>query len=202
MYYVLVNIRKYFYFSKYRRLLKKTIANDRGKIRVARWFIFKPKISICVNFVMPQIWKCWYILRPSVFYGHSGCSMTIWYIFGSFGTFIRFRFHVPTLGKISIISTLSPGPSIFIYKVEPRTEHFLSFFAVPDDEDGRDALRAGPRSSRASGDDNLFDFRFVRKSFSDTLLDRSKIWSTSVLFEKVFGHTFRYIDRQNFMNHV
>jgi hypothetical protein len=35
-------------------------------IRVARWYIFKPKIQIWVKFV-----RCWYILCPSGrFYGH------------------------------------------------------------------------------------------------------------------------------------
>jgi hypothetical protein len=31
-------------------------------IRVARWFVFKPKIPIRVNFGGPLNGKCWYIL--------------------------------------------------------------------------------------------------------------------------------------------
>jgi hypothetical protein len=34
------------------------------KFRVARWFIFKPKISILLKFGGPLIGKCWYILWP------------------------------------------------------------------------------------------------------------------------------------------
>jgi hypothetical protein len=37
-------------------------------IGVARWFLFKPKIQIWVNFGVPQIGKCWYILWPSVIF--------------------------------------------------------------------------------------------------------------------------------------
>jgi hypothetical protein len=39
--------------------------------RVARWFIFKPKIPIWVNFGGPWNGKCWYILGPyGIFYSH------------------------------------------------------------------------------------------------------------------------------------
>jgi hypothetical protein len=39
--------------------------------RVARWFIFTPKISIWVNFGGPWNGKCWYILRPfGTLHGH------------------------------------------------------------------------------------------------------------------------------------
>jgi hypothetical protein len=56
--------------------------------RVARWFIFEPKIPIWVNFVVPWIGNCLYILCPSVIdYGLLGYSMTILYILCSFGTF-------------------------------------------------------------------------------------------------------------------
>jgi hypothetical protein len=50
--------------------------------RVARWFVFKPKIPIWVNFEGPKIGKCWNILWPfGIFYGHLGYFKTIWYIF-------------------------------------------------------------------------------------------------------------------------
>jgi hypothetical protein len=66
------------------------------RARVARWFIFKPKIPIWVNFGVPWIGKCWYILWQSVlFYGHLGYSMTIWSILCLFGSFFRFVYHVP-----------------------------------------------------------------------------------------------------------
>jgi hypothetical protein len=64
--------------------------------RVARWFIFKPKIPIWINFGGPKIGKCWYILWPSgIFDGHLGYFMTICYILCSFGIFFWFRYHVP-----------------------------------------------------------------------------------------------------------
>jgi hypothetical protein len=47
--------------------------------RVARWFVFKPKIPIWVNFegLRLQI--------VDIFYGHLGYFMTIWYILSGFG---------------------------------------------------------------------------------------------------------------------
>jgi hypothetical protein len=59
--------------------------------RVARWFVFKPKIQIWINFGGPYIVKCLYILRPlGIFYGDWGYFMTIWYILNSYGTFSGF----------------------------------------------------------------------------------------------------------------
>jgi hypothetical protein len=53
--------------------------------RVARWFVFEPKISIWENFSGPRIRKLWYILRPlGTFYGHFGYFMTIVSLFGTF----------------------------------------------------------------------------------------------------------------------
>jgi hypothetical protein len=48
-------------------------------IRVARWYIFKPKISIWVNFWGPLNGKCWYTFGPL------GNLLVIWYIFLRFG---------------------------------------------------------------------------------------------------------------------
>jgi hypothetical protein len=49
--------------------------------RVARWFVFKPKIPIWVNFGGPYIGKCLYISGPfGIFHGEWGYFMTIWYI--------------------------------------------------------------------------------------------------------------------------
>jgi hypothetical protein len=53
--------------------------------RVARWFLFKPKILIWVNFGGPQIGNFLYILWPfGLFYRHLGYFMIIWYIFSGF----------------------------------------------------------------------------------------------------------------------
>jgi hypothetical protein len=62
---------------------------------VARWFIFKPKIPIWVNFGGPYIdWKMliyfmaiWNILRTfGIFYDHLVHFVFVWYIFSCFGT--------------------------------------------------------------------------------------------------------------------
>jgi hypothetical protein len=59
--------------------------------RVARWFVFKPKIPIWVNFGEPWNGKRWHILWSfGIFYGHFGIFyghlyLVIWYIFPRFG---------------------------------------------------------------------------------------------------------------------
>jgi hypothetical protein len=40
---------------------KKTFFSLFLTVRVARWYIMKPKIPLWVNFGGPQIGKCWYI---------------------------------------------------------------------------------------------------------------------------------------------
>jgi hypothetical protein len=50
-------------------------------LRVARWFVLKPKIPIWVNIGGPKIGKCLNIFWPfGIFYKHLGFFMTIWYI--------------------------------------------------------------------------------------------------------------------------
>jgi hypothetical protein len=47
--------------------------------RVARWFVFKPKILIWVNFGGPKNGKYWYILWSfKIFYSHLVYFMAIW----------------------------------------------------------------------------------------------------------------------------
>jgi hypothetical protein len=56
---------------------------------VARWFVSKPKIPICVSFEGSCDGSCCYILRPfglfdghlAMFYGFLVYFMVIWYIF-------------------------------------------------------------------------------------------------------------------------
>jgi hypothetical protein len=59
---------------------------------VARWYIFKPKPPIWVNFGRSCDWECWYFLWPFclfygqmvyvyVFYGHFVHFVVIWYSF-------------------------------------------------------------------------------------------------------------------------
>jgi hypothetical protein len=58
-------------------------------IRVARWFVFKPKILIWVNFggsCLLYFMTIWPILRPlEIFYGHLIYFVAISYIFPRFG---------------------------------------------------------------------------------------------------------------------
>jgi hypothetical protein len=52
-----------------------------GPGRVARWFVFKPKIPILVNLGGFCNGKTWYIFRPiGLFYGRWKYFMAIWYI--------------------------------------------------------------------------------------------------------------------------
>jgi hypothetical protein len=62
--------------------------------RVARWYIFKPKIPIWVYLGGPWNGKCWYflviwnILQPFVIsYGHLVHFVVIWYICYHFSVF-------------------------------------------------------------------------------------------------------------------
>jgi hypothetical protein len=49
--------------------------------RVARWFVFKPKIPIWVNFGGSCNGKSWYILCPyGLFYCYWKYFMVIWYV--------------------------------------------------------------------------------------------------------------------------
>jgi hypothetical protein len=56
--------------------------------RVARWYIFKPKIPIWVNIGGPWNGKCWYILwLYGILDSHLEYLTDIWYILWPFGTF-------------------------------------------------------------------------------------------------------------------
>jgi hypothetical protein len=66
--------------------------------RVARWFVFKPKIPIWVNFGAPYIGKCLYISWPFwnilrtwwiFYYGNLLHLVLIWCIFSGFGILYR-----------------------------------------------------------------------------------------------------------------
>jgi hypothetical protein len=58
----------------YSQDIKCNCLHDRVKMnacRVARWYIFKPKIQIWVNFGVSCNDRCWYILWPSgIHFGH------------------------------------------------------------------------------------------------------------------------------------
>jgi hypothetical protein len=62
--------------------------------RVARWFIFKPKIPLWVNFGGSCNWRCWHILWPfGLFYFHLVYSTYGHLVY--FGIFFPFWYVVP-----------------------------------------------------------------------------------------------------------
>jgi hypothetical protein len=64
--------------------------------RVARWFVFKQKIPIWVNFVGSCYGKSWYILWPfGLFYANSKYFVAILYIFGNVVYFSPLRYFIP-----------------------------------------------------------------------------------------------------------
>jgi hypothetical protein len=74
-------------------LFKKGCYDTIGRNRVARWFAFKPKIPIWVNFGGSLNWKMlkyfmaiWNILQTfEIIYDHLVQFVFIWYIFSGFG---------------------------------------------------------------------------------------------------------------------
>jgi hypothetical protein len=62
-----------------------------GVSRVARWFVFKPKIPIWVNFGGRWYGRCWCIIWPfGLFYGHLTYFTAFGYILRYFGIFYPF----------------------------------------------------------------------------------------------------------------
>jgi hypothetical protein len=57
--------------------------------RVARWLIYKPKISIWVNFSGPWNWKCWCTYFMAIWYNLCpfGVVCSHWVYFSHFGIF-------------------------------------------------------------------------------------------------------------------
>jgi hypothetical protein len=74
------------------RLKKPKTINFARKLndsRVARWFIFKPKIPLWVKFGGPWNGKCCSILLPlGIFFGHLVLFLAVWYSLWSFGIFL------------------------------------------------------------------------------------------------------------------
>jgi hypothetical protein len=80
---------------------------DGAPNRVARWFLFKPKIPIWVDFGGPWIEKCWYILQEfGIFYDHSVHFEFIWYIFSGFGIMYQEKSGIPGTNAESLIYTI------------------------------------------------------------------------------------------------
>jgi hypothetical protein len=74
-----------------------------AQCRVARWFIFKPKVPIWVNFGV-------YILYPfGQFLGHLVYFMALWFISWHFGLFYGFLAYFPSFGILYHEKTGNPG---------------------------------------------------------------------------------------------
>jgi hypothetical protein len=70
----------------------------RGVGRVARCYIFKPKIPIWVNFCNV---RCWYILWPfGIFCGHLVYFMVIWYNYPCFGMLCQKNLATLGVGRL------------------------------------------------------------------------------------------------------
>jgi hypothetical protein len=83
--------------------------------RVARWFVFKPKIPIWVNFGVSCNGKSWYILWPfCLLFCYWKYFRAIWYILWSFSIF----FHVLVFCTKKNLATLilnEIGQSTYLY---------------------------------------------------------------------------------------
>jgi hypothetical protein len=98
-----------------------------SRTRVARWFVFKPKILICEKNQGLRLEKV------DIFYGHweyfneyLGYFMTIWYILCSFGTFFRFWYHTPRkIWQPCQGPLLIKNNSSAIFKVDLRGRFFV-----------------------------------------------------------------------------
>jgi hypothetical protein len=83
-------------------------------IRVARWYIFKPKITIWVNLGGPLNGKCWY------FYATLEYVLAIWYILWSFGNSVVICLIFPHLCVNKNLATLTI--------MHEHLKHFLHTF--------------------------------------------------------------------------
>jgi hypothetical protein len=74
--------------------------------RVARRFIFKPKIPICVKFGGRWNGKFYYIVWPfGIFFGHLVYFMAVWYSLRSLGIFFLFWYVWTKKNLATLIET-------------------------------------------------------------------------------------------------
>jgi hypothetical protein len=79
----------------YTILYKNKFPLKRVPARVARWYFFKPKLPIWVNFGGPKNEKCCYILCPyGIYYFHLVYSMVIWKFYCNLVCFSTFWYIV------------------------------------------------------------------------------------------------------------
>jgi hypothetical protein len=75
-----------------------------GPRRVARWFIFKQKIQIWVNFERPRMEMLVYFT-----YGHLEYFTVIWYTLWPFGNVVVIWYIFPRLGMLCQEKSGNPG---------------------------------------------------------------------------------------------
>jgi hypothetical protein len=89
-----------FFFLGFSDSFPRKKLNKKTKKRIARWFAFKPKIPIWVNFGGSCNRKSWYILSQfGLFYGHWRYFTAIWYKYFVVIWFIFPRFGALYQGK-------------------------------------------------------------------------------------------------------
>jgi hypothetical protein len=106
-------------------------------IRVARWFVFKPKIPILVNFEGLWNGECWNVL----FFGHLEHFTVTWYILWPIGNLVGIWYtYIPRFG-ICTVSKKSGNPEkylkrkkIFLTDVDQHLGAVLR--RQPDERDG------------------------------------------------------------------
>jgi hypothetical protein len=84
--------------------------------RVARWYIFNPKILIWVNFGGSCNGRCWYILWPfGQFYGHLVYFRALWYILWPFSKISPFLVCCTTKNLATLVPKVQHLASAPIY---------------------------------------------------------------------------------------
>jgi hypothetical protein len=95
---------------------KPKLLRARVESRVARWFVFKPKIPIWVNFGRSCYIKSWYIFWPfCLFYGRWKYSMSIWCILWLFGIFSPFLVFCTKKNLVTLASTRLSLSCVWIF---------------------------------------------------------------------------------------
>jgi hypothetical protein len=96
-------------------------------IRFARWYIFKQKIPIWVNFGGSCIGRCWYILWPF------GIFTAIWYILWPFGIFyghLVYIYFPVRCNKKNLATLLHICMYVCMY-VCTNLQRMIKFFCTP-----------------------------------------------------------------------
>jgi hypothetical protein len=118
---------------------ERSMLQKRPLCRDARWFVFKPKIPIWVNFGEPLNGKCWYISWPLEH------SMVIWYNLWPFGIVCRHLFFFP-IRCVWTKKNLATLP-LSIYSVGKFSKVFERFFEIKVDRARRPFARHSTESS-------------------------------------------------------